>query len=283
MTLLAPRDFTTLGSTTNIAPTTVTADSTANTKGAWAEIISETDYDFDIFYIAVHHQDTRVSATDTSMLLDIGYDASGGTSYSVVLSNLLAGYANVGNDGEYSRNFSCPVYIPRGSAIAARCQSVISSDTVLVGASIYGGTPPLQPLQNHGLVVTYGVTESSASAGTTLPENSPAHTESAWQEITAATTHPHRGLAIGVQGANTSLNIARFVFDVATGASSSEVMLLENFAWFSSRSDERVAIRGPGIGWLVTTPIPEGTRLAVRAQASSTVTDNLEVALYGWG
>ncbi len=272
-----------VGSNTNPTPTTVTASASANTKGSWVEVHSETVYDFDIYYLILVYEGTHAAATYDGIVVDIGYDASGGTTYIVAVPDILVGSASADSpDGGLSIGF--PVHIPNGSAIAARCQSTTGSDTVEVGIQLYGGSIDGEPHPPQGPIVAYGVTTSSDTQGTVLPSNSGANSLSAWQEITSATTHPHRGLVLGLELSGTEAPSEEFLFDVATGASSSEVILADRFGFMRMQGEEHFTAKSSLPSVLIERPIPEGTRLAVRAQGSANgTTDDLEVALYGWG
>ena len=270
-----PRSVQTFTESDTTGSKTITADSTAHTKGAWVDVLSATA--FEGFHLEVSVENTRASNTDTSALADIGIDAAGGTSYTVLVPNILIGHAK---ETEGARGFQIPVYIPTGSTVAARTQSIVTSDTALIGVVLHGGVPADNPLPAHGLVVDYGTTIASSSG--TTPANASLHTKGAWVELTSATTHPHRGLSVAVQGSDDVMGTRRHLFDIATGAATSEVVLIENM-YVESSGGEIVTSYLPVAG-MFQRPIAEGTRLAVRSQANVTNgNDDLDVAVYGWG
>ncbi len=252
----------------------LTADSTAHVKGAWTQVLAATA--FEGFFISVTVASNSVSGTDTSGLLDIGYDAAGGTSYTVLVPNILAGHVLTGT-GHPGRRIGVPCYIPTGSTVAARWQATVVSDTVLCSVELLGGANADNPIPNHGLIVDYGTTTASSSG--TTPGNAGPDTEGAWVEMTAATTHPHRGLSVAIQGAGLSLGNTVFLIDIGIGASSSEVVLIENIG-AESRTQDHITMTSPLTTYL--RPIPEASRLAVRAQTSqNNAQDELDVAVYG--
>ena len=168
---------------------------------------------------------------------------------------------------------------PAGSTIAARSQSTVTSDTVLVGLTVYGGTPTENPYPQNGLVVAYGVTTASSSG--TTPANATADNEGAWVELTSATTHPHGGLTVGMQGADGTQATAVFLIDIGIGAAASEVAIIEHIFMRTTTSESITIATHPRA---YRRPIPEGSRLAVRAQGSTNnVQSSLDVAVYGWG
>ncbi len=258
---------------------TVTGDGTAHVKGAWVQLLSALA--FDGYFLQVSIRGTRASATDTSALLDIGVDPAGGTSYTVVVPNIAAGSrVDVINSNPIFADFSIPVYIPSGSTVAARIQSVITTITAEVAVVVEGGHPTGNPIPVQGLVVDYG-TNTSASTVVGLT-NASANVEGAWTQIVASTTHPHRGLSVGLQLISAFAANAFNLIDIGIGASSSEVALIEDIALLTS-SFEQIKGTFPSGVW-IERPIPEGSRLSARAQSSTTnAQQDIGVGLYGWG
>lgn len=269
---------------TSVWHTTITADSTAHVKGAWVELVDDAQFDFDVQFVEVMMSENFINSTDTSTLLDIGYDPAGGSTYGVVIPDILAG--GTGDIDSRPRRFTTPVYIPKGSSIAARSQAIITSDLIDIGIALYGGVPGLDPFPNRGPIVAYGVTSASASSGIVMLDSS-ANTKSAWKEIVSATTHPHRGLFMGIQPAVASLSeVGNLLYDIGIGAGGSEVLLAENFAFFRSHSNEIVHNHFPhnASPVMLERPVPEGSRLSMRSQSDdSNAGADWEVALYGWG
>lgn len=256
---------------------TVTGSATAHTKGAWVQVF--TALAFDVFEVNVYVAGTGVNGSDTSGLLDVGADPAGGTSYTAVIPNLLIGHTPAGTNLSESGMVTVPVYIPAGATVAIRNQGIVTSDVAEVGLTVHGGIPTSDPYPQIGLVVDYG-TATASSSGTT-PANAIANVLGAWVELTAATTHPHRGLTVAMQGADNSFVASEFLVDIGIGAASSEVAIIERIHAFGHQAEEL---------WITTNgrvyhrPIPEGSRLAVRAQSSAAdEQDNLDVAVYGWG
>ncbi len=253
---------------------TVTANSTIHTKGTYVEIFSALA--FDVYQVELFVAEVGLSTVDTSALLDVGADSAGGTSYTEIIPNFLIGC--VRESGEFSNGYTSifPVFIPAGATVAVRTQSISSSDTVEVGMKLHGGSPDGDPFPNHGLVVAYGVTVSSSSGIT--PANAVTNVEGAWTEVVSATTHPHRGLTIGVQAADGTIGTDDYLIDIATGAGGSEVVIIEGIP-VHTHGNEQLRILDAGA---FRHDIPEGTRLAVRAQAdAANVQDDIDVALYG--
>ncbi len=257
-------------STSEPAETTITASSTPHALGSWVEVQAATA--FDTHLVRVQWSDNDTAQDDTSALLNIGYDAAGGTSYTVVIPDILIGHT--GDDAWDGRTFAIPCFIPRGSTVAAQTRALVGSQEVLVSVSLFGGGRPV----GQGLVVPYG-TVPAASGGTSMA-NASADTKGAWTQLVAATTHPHRGLAVAVQGADAALSSATFLIDIGVG--DTEVVVIPN-VYTKTFGSEEVRDLIPR-GAIYRVDIPEGTKISARSQGSqNNVNNNVDVAVYGWG
>ncbi len=262
----------------------VTSSGTTDVKGAWVELLSATE--FDIHFLEVQVSESFASATSTTMVVDIGYDAAAGTAYGVVIPDILAGGSSATgswasdnmDSGPSGRVFACPVYIPAGSTVAARVAAVIVSDVVNVALNAHGATSSSDPYPTQGLVVAYGITGSSG----VNPAQATADTLGAWVEVTGATTHPHRGFSVATQPFGTPMGNDDSLYDIGIGASSSEVILIEKFG-VGHQAQEKAGGMSP-IAPCIAQPIPEGSRIAVRAKCGTNVRgDDMDYAVYGWG
>lgn len=256
----------------------ITTSATPHTKGTWVQMFTAAEVAFDIFSIYVYASDVAVSNTDTRALLDIGADPAAGTAYSVVIPDFLIGFMT--DQFALAGNMAIlPCYIPAGSTIAIRHQSAQASNTAEMGLVLYGGIAADNPFPHRGLVVPYGVTVSTSDG--VSPANAGADTEGAWVELVASTTHPHRGLTVGIQQSGTITSGAGFFIDIGIGAAASEVPIIEDIWCFMTTADDlNIMTHGRDV-WQ---PIPEGSRLAVRAQGDSTNRQSdVAVAVYGWG
>src|SRR3989304_2985366 len=108
--------------------TLITANSTSHTKGSWTSCINPVDYDSYGLWIGL--SETAAANTRTDMLLDIGIGPTGGGSEQVIVSNLICGWSGTGSAGNTyaGRRFFLPIFIPRGVAVSARSQALLSSD-----------------------------------------------------------------------------------------------------------------------------------------------------------
>lgn len=249
---------------------TVTAHATIHTKGSWVEVHAATAGDAQMMVLVCHG--TAVTNTNTTCLMDVGIGAAG--SEVVILSNLQVGY--IVNNSRQALIWEIPIYIPSGSRIAVRCQSVISSqNTLRVAMDLYGGER-FAGLTTNARAETYGA-DTANSRGKTLTTGA-ANTKGSYAEMTASTGIPIRHFAYFV-GGNSLTNLSGTGFiDIAIGASSSEVVIIPNipYGFSTSEQSEYPFPHVHNVGFT----IPAGTRIAARAQQSNAST-TIDLILVG--
>ena len=276
--MIFPRSLTTGDTSDSTYTSQITADTTAHTMGTFVQLFSALA--FDVYQIDLYVAEINAGTVDTSALLNVGIDAAGGTTYTVLVPDVLIGFAFAGNQFGRGSVAQFPVYIPAGATVAVQIQSIVTGgETAEVGMTVHGGTPDGEPFPKHGLIVAYGVTAASSSG--TTPGNANANVKGAWVELTSATTHPHRGLVVSAQGADGVLNNDSYLIDIGIGAVGVEVVLIADI-WVVLTGGELVL--RPALVFPFRRDVPEGSRLSIRAQVDTTDSqDNLDVAVYGWG
>lgn len=227
----------------------VTASGTPHTKGSWVQAIAATTSD--IHAVEVHATtDVATGNTNTASLVDIGTGGSG--SETVIVADIGFGHLLAGAVVEV------PVFIPSGTRVALRMQSVVTSKAVTFavrGKTRSGSSVPAR------YCTTYGA-DTSASRGTVLGVPGAADTHGAWTELTAATTERLAGLVLcpGLGGASSGQTGTR-LYDVGVGGSGSEVAIIENLT-ASTNTNEQLLLEGDPRVFAVD--IPAGTRITAR-------------------
>ena len=242
-----------------VGPITVTASASINTKGAWFEMIASTSDDSN--FIAVDVQN-GANATATEGFLDIAIGASG--SESIIVDNAIGGAILSIDLGKSFYVF--PVYVPKGSRVAARLSNAIASRSALVSMTFLKSD-----LKSPNSLVTLG-----ANVATTRGVNVP--NASTFYEVTSSTAQDYQGVIIAVlaTGGTGHSNITYNV-DVAVGASGSEIVLDSNT--FRGSSSEHTARHVLDTKPIILKHIAAGSRLSVRASAGTL--SYRDVVLYG--
>lgn len=233
--------------------TLVTASGTIHTKGAYAQLIASTTYDWHGFWLITGGVAIAASATD--MLLDIAIGAA--ASEQVILPDLLVGYTAATSVGP--RQWFIPIFIPRGSRIAARIQALIASDTTQVTVHGVSGNSGLPSPLFRG-ADAYGIVSATSRGTSHTPGNSGA--ESTDANIGVTTTKNYGAVMIGVGQQTTAITAIAYHWELTIGG-------ITRAEWRTVNSTAEV-IYGPYPGCPTTVSVPIGTQLQVQAEASGT-------------
>lgn len=242
--------------------TTVTASASTHTKGMWTQLVASVS--FDVLAFDINADNVAASATNTSMLLDVGIGGAG--SEVVLVANILCG----GNAIDSSRAAHFPIFIPSGTRISARIQAAIGSDTTEVSMRLFGGGTWQQ--QTFQAVDTIG-SDTTTSGGVSLKP-------SGIQQVIASTAEAYKAIGFGVDtaGDTTTSNQTKIV-NIFVGAAAAEKSLASGIIAIVS-SSEKINVILPAPGCLpLELNIPSGVRLSAEAEAGSNA---LGINLYGF-
>lgn len=252
------------------AGTLVTAGG-ANTKGSWVQLVASTANDANAVMV-----NTRKGSAAADFLVDIGIGGSG--SEAVIIPNLRA---DVGTGNLFRSSPSIwPVGIPRGTRVAARCQSTTAAATLRAQAMLLAGSfispSPLARVTDYG-------TNTADSGAVSVDPGAVSNTKGAYSQITASTTFPTKAVMIGIGNqADTSRAAYNWLLDIAIGAAASEVVIIPDVHVESStQGDEMCPV------WIGPIPLslPAGTRIAARAAVDTNAADAadrlFDVTVYG--
>jgi hypothetical protein len=229
---------------------TVTANASAHTKGAYAEIIASTSANASFLVLVVGG--VRIGATNTATLLDIATGASG--SETDIAANIAVGGASGTVANAPGLMFGFPIKVASGTRLSARIQSVVTGGktasvrAILIDGGDYATAPTTVDVIGGNTANSEGISFSGAS-GT-------------WVEGIASTSQAYRAVALvcslhdGAAASNANVS-----FEVGIGASGSEVAFgTAKFTLDASESSATV----PPFTYLFGRSIPAGSRLAVK-------------------
>jgi hypothetical protein len=233
-------------------PVTLTSGSTAGTKGAYTQLIASTAAD--AYCLWIWARGVAVSAGDGRCLIDVAVGPSG--SESVILPDLNFGAAPASNTA-HERVMAIPIYIPKGTRIAARCQRDTASGTVTIGWML--DEQPVWPGTVGQVGTSYGVNATN-TRGVIITTGNGAY--GSWQQIVASTTSPHRWWWPGIDGGgDTTQTNAACIVQLGVGAAGSEQVL----GTWHFRATGTEDLCGPHRPLPVYNPLPAGVRIAARA------------------
>jgi hypothetical protein len=245
----------------------------ANTKNTtWTELIAATT--FDALFVIVEVWASNSAATNTSTLLDIGIGAA--AAESVIIPDLLAGYAVTAGSTTGGRHYMLPLRIPSGSRISARTASVRTTGSVYVTIKLFGGPRHPDAWWVGNQVTAYGINTADSGGVQVTAGNSGA--ETATPVAIGTTSSAHECLVLGVQGNITTINTLLYYFDVGIDTSSTSWLVRDHFFLATSTNE----CMGPvgSLWWPIFASVPSGSVLVVGGECSGTA-DALDFALYG--
>jgi hypothetical protein len=229
---------------------TVTANSSAHTKGSWAQLIASTSANASMLTIVVNNVAT--SGTNTATLLDLATGASG--SEVAFASNIAVGGASGGGGGLRAAAYlQIPLKVPSGTRISARIQSVVTGGKTAAVVAIaqdagdYDTAPTSVDVIGGDVATSQGISFSGAS-GT-------------WVEAVASTSQAYRAILPVVSLHDATSAAITPTITVGTGASGSEVDFGDIRYEFNLA--EQASLREPYSN-LFGRNIPAGSRLAVK-------------------
>lgn len=249
------------------AGTEVISDSgAAHTKGPWAELTASTGAACKGFYLMLTHS----SSVSGQFLVDIGTGAE--SSESTILANLPF---HAGGGGSSMSPVTAMIYVPlkidAGTRIAARCQYNASVGvTLLVHLALVD--------QDNDLVLgcdratTYGA-NTADSGGVPVDPGAVSNTKSR-TELVSATTNDINAFILSMTSQVAGVSaITKFLFDIETGGSGSEVVKIGNLGATQHPSMDTTLPMwyGPFV-----MDIPAGTRISINMQSDGTSTGRVQ-------
>ena len=254
--------------------TALTYSGTANTKGAWKQLIASTSYDACWAVITV----TTGYDGDLSAAFDIGVGSSG--SEVAIINDLIAsGSYNGQNDLLANRRYSFPIQIPAGTRLSGRCQRTSTGTSGIYGPSVqihlFDGS--FTQMEGAAGVDAIGFT-SGTTLGTTIVPGT--NTPGSYAQLSSSTSRDYIGFLLGFDAQGNVTGWADYLVDFAIGASGSE----KNIVPQSALSLASGVTLEPAVFPFCPISVPAGTRIAARAAidvAVSPTTNDTGLTMYG--
>jgi len=228
--------------------TTVASSATANTKGAWVELIASTSADANA--LTVWAMNYLINGQNPATLIDIGIGAAGA-------ETVLVGDVGVGGAGQFFTRpggvaFTVPISIAAGTRISMRSQSNYAglSGNAIVAVHQWGDLASVPASVD---VIGTDTSDSTAFVPTV----------GSFGEIVASTSQDYDAfiMVISINGPHGS-NTRDLFGELAVGASGSEQTIIKQ-RFLTASSGEQLSMFNP---WVRTVwyPTPAGSRLAVK-------------------
>lgn len=225
------------------AGTAFTAGLGAGVAGAYAQLTAATDAD--AYGVICYPQRNSQGWFDLAV---------GAASAEQVIAQIPSA------SGSSTISFFTPVFIPAGSRLSVRGITSNYGDNCLFSVILVRGNSKTE-LVSYGRIIgfTNGV-PSNCDTGAT------AHTKGAYTQIIASTTRDARGYSLSIRNSASNTASMNALIDLAVGAAASEKIILADVYYESAAYYYPPIVIGP-----IWTPIPAGSRLAIRGQCNNTV------------
>lgn len=245
-----------------------------NVKGSYVELIDGALVTNDVWGIQIILHQNFVAATVRQALVDIAIDTTAGTSYSVVIPDLLEPGAGNMTGGTPPTNYYFPLFIPAGSSIAARASVNNATVGTLRCSAILFGKPKFPERAWAGSKVqALGVT--AATSGGTIVTSGVA-SEGAWTSLGTLSRNSFYWQCM-MAANDTTMTTQTYAVDLGRGSAGAQQAFIEDelFFWTSNESVSQLKHPAP---WA---DVPAGETIWGRMQVSSATADsNLSIAAY---
>jgi hypothetical protein len=267
------------GNVLTTAPTgafgTSVVPGTSNAYSAYVEILSDANVTRDCYGIMICLNNASTSTASRNIIVTIGIDTAGGTSYVDLIPHLLAasaaGFTTQSHAGHW---YYFPIYIPAGSAIAAKAAvNNAGAGSLRVACWLFGAPSSKETLiYGHG-VEAIGVTTASSSGTAVTPGNA---TEGSWTSL-GTTSKPCFAWQQGFGIANGTMTALVYNGDISYGNGTNQIMIDQDRVIGTTGAEAVSAQLRPA----QICNVPVGGAIYGRLSCSSAPDTGISMAAYG--
>lgn len=241
--------------------TTVTANATPGSDGAWTQIDAATGFAYHSVWVYIGYGGTAGGMC----LIDFAIGASG--SEKILIADIPHTQGGANGRSQVC-SFWLPLYVPSGVRVAAR---VHRSDTASTNpkVALIGFSHPVLGIPSFHRATTYGTVLASAR-GVSVDPGGTLNTQGTKTEIVASTTNRIRALYPMVRRASsaaTSTLASNTIQHWVGGSGSEKVITPEYVTW--TWNDTADIENGGGFMGPVLVDIPAGSRLTAAARSNN--------------
>lgn len=245
-----------------------------NAYGSYTEILSDASVTRDCYGILININSINVTALAKDSLTTIGIDTAGGTSYVDFIPNLLSSCAWGYTTSPGGHWYYFPVFIPAGTAIAAK--GSVNNATVgtqRVAIWLFGApSNPEEIIYGQG-VESIGI-NTAASNGTTVTSGTTS--EGAWTSLGSSVRNCF-AWQFGMGCNDTTMANLVYHGDLSYGNGTNQVIIGRDKPFYAGATEQL----GSASCMPLYCDVPAGSTLYGRLQCSGTADAALSMAAYG--
>lgn len=242
-----------------------------NSKGSWVQCLSAIAQDACLVHVNINNANTSATARD--IILDIGIDEAGGSSYSVKIPDLIGSCASTNNGGG-GINYLFPLFIKSGSTIAARASQNGVTTGLRTWLKLWGQPKNPASFRVGSRVEAIGVVSASSRGTLVTPGTT---SVGAWTSIGSLTNNAwwwQYGFGVN----DSTMTSQCYRNDIAVG-SSGEVPLITDHLWFTNS----VETSSSGLYVPCERDVPAGAAIYGRSWCEGTPDSNMSMVVYALG
>lgn len=241
-----------------------------NTKGSWVQIFTGSEIAYDVWRITINIGSGAASASARDTILDVGYDPAGGSSYTVLIPDLLAAnsapYATFG-----SITYRFPIHIPAGSSVAVRASVNNSTATLRAWATVDGRPTNPEMVWKGTKVEAIGITAATSSGTTVTPGTT---SEGSWTSL-GTVSERARYWEVGLGVNDSTMAAVGYHLDLSAGSSGGDVAIITDALTCTTSAEQQFSSSN---GTYRT--VGAGSTIWGRCQCSGTADSNISLAAY---
>jgi hypothetical protein len=238
--------------------------------------LSDLNLPFDCHYLAIAAGGWNAANANVQVLLDILVDPTGGTSWSVLIEDLLVGMTQVNGLCAPYNFYHFPIWIPAGSRLGARARTRHTANRTGNVIAYVCGEPTHPDAWWCGSGVESLGINAATSQGTDIPDTAAANAWSSWTNVGSPTSHRYGSVQLGINGSDATAVAASYLFQM--GYNSTELRGVVPVHRHLTTNEVGFQIGQMMPNWC---DIPAGTQMQVRQTASVAAAETLNCAIYG--
>lgn len=250
-----------------------------NTMGSYTQVLTGANVSQDVFGLFVSVNSNNVSTAARDTILDVGVDSAGGSSYVVLLPQLLVSQAAgaIAIAGGSGIHYFFPIWIKAGSTVAARASvNNVTVGTLRCAMKIVGAPRDRRNARVGQRVIAYGITAGTSTGTAVTPGTTSDGTWTALGTIASGDRPWFFQYGMGLnQGTTTATSYSS---DLSVGSASAKAIVCEDRVWTGTTA-ETWSDDGPdmtGYYQAAPTDIVYG-----RSQCSGTAMSGISMAAWG--
>ena len=260
-------------------PGTAVSAGLSNAEGAWTQIASGANIAQDVYALMLFLSGGRIVGADPSMLLDIGVDPAGGTSYTPVISDIVCGGSAYPLNTVGGITFSLPLFIRAGSSVAVREQSSHTSSVgARVAARFYGA--PSRPELTRAAQYAETIGTITGSQGVSFTPGN--QLDGAWT-LLGTTTRALWWWQTALQVSNSTIGDQYVYAEIARGDASNKQSIMRVMASMSASEDLGTTMSDNCNPFAAYCPVPAGTNIYIRGRCSGAPASGYNAVAIGLG